>query len=422
MTIACKSSAKGRPGLWVLALLLLALALVPARAQQAASTSAPTILPDIVDARVLANPQRARLVLDLSAPTEFAIASLDKPDRIVVDVKASGLRGEPEGKPAGQGLISGFSVRMAAPGRGRAELVLTGPAQVQQAYVLDAFDDQPARLVVDLIPDSPEHFAKAVALDFAAAKARAEGNVVADTPTAPGASNVEAKGARPLIVIDPGHGGVDGGAEAADGVKEKTIVLAFAKALQKLLVAAGRFDVALTRQDDTFLKLEDRVSLARRNKADLFISIHADTFQDSSIRGASIYIRDERATDVLDKVLADSENKADLVAGFTPPEAPPRVVDVLVDLMRRQMRRQSYIAAEDMAASLGPSVRLRRYPVRRANFFVLQAPDVPSVLVELGFLSNPRDIENLTAGEWRDRTAEALARGISAYFDGQMQK
>jgi N-acetylmuramoyl-L-alanine amidase len=206
-------------------------------------------------------------------------------------------------------------------------------------------------------------------------------------------------------------------ASTIDGIKEKDIVLAFSLRLQELLVASGRFDVALTREKDTFLRLEERVALARTNKADLFISIHADSFQQPEISGASVYTRDENATDVLDKVLADNENKSDVIAGFVMPEMTPAVVDILLDLMRREMRVQSFMAAQAIVHQLEPSVPLRRFPVRQADFLVLQAPDVPSVLVELGFLSNAEDIANLLQSEWQDRTAEAIARGISAYFD-----
>jgi N-acetylmuramoyl-L-alanine amidase len=268
----------------------------------------------------------------------------------------------------------------------------------------------PARLIVDIIPATPEEFAANVERDLAAATPVA-------TPTPAGGSELPIA-TRPLVVIDPGHGGIDSGAETASGIKEKDIVLAFALKLQQLLVGSGRFDVALTREDDSFLKLEERVALARTNKADLFISIHADSFQQPDIRGASVYTRDENATDVLDKVLAENENKVDVIAGFTMPQMAPQVVDILLDLMRREMRHQSYLAAQSIVHQLEPSVQLRRFPVRQADFFVLQAPDVPSVLVELGFLSNAEDRENLLTGEWQDRTANALARGISAYFDG----
>lgn len=386
---------------------------MPAAAQEVVD---PTVLPEVLDARVTTTDERARLILDLGGATEFAIASLDDPDRIAIDVRASGLKFAAPPDVAGTGMVSSFSVEMAEAGRARTLLVLATPAQVQQAYVLKAIADQPARLVVDLIPDTRESFTARVAANLAAslAKQNAAQQVVPVAPALPDGSGAT----KPLVVIDPGHGGIDNGASTPNGVHEKDIVLAFALQLQEVLVRSGRFEVALTREDDSFLRLEERVALARQNKADLFISIHADTFQQREINGASVYTRDERATDVLDKVLAENENKRDIVAGFVVPEMQPAVVDILVDLMRRQMRRQSYEAAQSIVRQLQPSISLRRFPVRQADFFVLQAPDIPSILLEIGFLSNATDIANLQKSEWRDRAVDALARGIADYFDG----
>jgi N-acetylmuramoyl-L-alanine amidase len=370
-------------------------------------------LPNVIDARVTATEDRARLVVDLAERTAFSFVSLDEPQRLAIDVRAGTFSvPQPEGAPDQGGLITAYVIEQAAADRVRTTLTLNGPAQVQQAYVLDAFDGQPARLVVDIIPATAEEFATNVERDRAAYEA-----VVPAVSTPAGGSELPIA-SRPLVVIDPGHGGIDSGAETPDGVKEKDIVLAFSLRLQELLVASGRFDVALTREDDSYLRLEERVDLARSNKADLFVSLHADSFQQPEIRGASVYTRDENATDVLDKVLADNENASDVIAGFAMPTTmAPEVVDILLDLMRREMRVQSFMAAESIVHQLEPSVALRRFPVRQADFFVLQAPDVPSVLVELGFLSNASDIANLMQSEWRDRTAEAIARGISTYFD-----
>jgi N-acetylmuramoyl-L-alanine amidase len=368
-------------------------------------------LPSVLDVRVSSTDQRARVVLDLTGKTAFAIASLDQPDRIAVDVKALSLQFETAPPVFGQGIIEAYTIEIAEEGRARTTLQLNQPALVQQAYVLDPIGEQPARLVVDLILTTPDEFAIKVADDYAAAMAARP----VDDPAMPTDDVVSA--IRPLVVIDPGHGGIDNGATAPNGVREKDIVLAFALDLQKVLVASGRFDVALTREADTFLRLEERVTLARENKADLFVSLHADTFQQQDIRGASVYTRDEKATDVLDKVLADNENKSDIVAGFAMPDTPPQVVDILVDLMRRQMRKESYLAAQAIVKQLQPSVEVRRFPVRQADFFVLQAPDIPSILVELGFLSNAADIANLQKSEWRDKAVDALARGIADYFD-----
>lgn len=377
------------------------------------ATSLPP-LPNVIDARVTTTSDRARLVVDLAGRTEFSFVSLENPKRLAIDVRAGTFSvPEPEGVPSEAGLVSAYVIEQAAADRVRTTLTLTSPAQVQQAYVLDAFEGQPARLVVDIIPATAEEFATNVERDKLASETGAPA-----VPTPAGGSELPEIASRPLVVIDPGHGGIDSGAETADGIKEKDIVLAFSLRLQELLIESGRFDVALTREDDSYLRLEERVALARANKADLFLSIHADSFQQPEIRGASVYTRDENATDVLDKVLADNENASDVIAGFAMPTTmAPEVVDILLDLMRREMRVQSYMAAQAIVHQLEPSVALRRFPVRQADFFVLQAPDVPSVLVELGFLSNASDMANLTRSEWRDRTAEAIARGVSSYFD-----
>jgi N-acetylmuramoyl-L-alanine amidase len=376
-------------------------------------------LPDVLAARVTSTPERARLVLDLGAETAFATLSLDEPQRIAIDVRVGGLDAAVVGETVGEGdgLVGSFTVSQVAPDRVRTVLNLSGPAQVQQAYVLEAFDDQPARLVVDLVESEADAFAAAVVADLARGPGTSS-EIAAQGSTEPGQSNIAAS-TRPLVVIDPGHGGIDSGAEAAGGIREKDIVLAFSLELQRILVESGRFDVALTREDDSYLLLEERVALARQNRADMFVSIHADSFGQSEIRGASLYLRDERATDVLDEVLADGENRVDIIAGFAVPQGAlaPQVVDILVDLMRREMRIQSFMAAQAIVEALEPSIELRRFPVRQADFFVLQAPDVPSVLVELGFLSNPSDVANLQESEWRRRSAEAIARGIASYFD-----
>ena len=387
--------------------------------QAHAQTESIEDLPNVLDARVSTTPERARLIVDLSGPSKFAIVSMDGPDRIAIDVQAFDIKILAPADVAGKGIVSGFTVEMADVGRARTILTLAQPAQVQQAYVMDAVADQPARLVVDLIPDTADGFKARVAADLAASQAL-QGAAAAAQPADQATQSPETE-VRPLVVIDPGHGGVDNGATAPNGVHEKDITLAFALDLQKILIDSGKYDVALTREDDTYLTLNERVDLARKNKADLFISLHADTFQQSEIRGASVYTRDENATDVLDKVLADGENRYDIVAGFAVPQATPAVMDLLVDLMRREMRRSSFMAAQSLIKELEPNVALRRFPVRQADFFVLQAPDVPSVLVELGFLSNASDIANLQKPEWRDRVVEALARGIGDYFESTKQ-
>jgi len=385
----------------------------PGFAQAAVSVD----LPALLAVRVSNSEGRARLIVDMDKVTSFAFVSLTNPLRIAIDVRSKGFAPDIAGTPAGQGFVDKFAVEKVSADRVRTVLSLNVPAQVQQAYWLEAIDNQPARLVVDLIADNAQNFTARAELDlYASEQSRQTGTPLSNVPNAPGTSEVTAT-SRPLILIDPGHGGIDGGAKTPDGIEEKTLTLAFARQLQKVLIASGRFDVALSRDNDSFMQLDERVQLARTNKADLFISIHADTFEDPAIRGASIYTRDEQATDVLDKVLADQENKADLLSGLVKQDTSDAVVGLLVDLMRREMRRQSYLAADAILRQLRPTIRVRRFPLRRAGFFVLQSPDVPSILLELGFLSNRADENNLISPSWRLRMSEAVARGIVAYFD-----
>jgi N-acetylmuramoyl-L-alanine amidase len=398
-----------------------------------AQEDAPSDLPSVEAARVSTTPERARLILDLSAVTEFAVASIGDPNRIVVDVKAGSVPTIATQPVAGQGIVASFTTTIAGADRVRVELALTTPSMVQQAYLLEAVGDQPARLVVDLVTTTPEDFAARAAADLANSIDRVVPHAVASAEPPPSAGPAPSSEfavaeappvadtpppaeSRPLIVLDPGHGGVDNGASAPSGIHEKDITLAFALQLRDLLVASGKFDVAMTREDDTYLTLNERVDLARANKADLFISLHADTFQQADIRGASIYTRDERAADILDKVLTAGETHADVVAGYLPADAKPAVADILVDLMRRQVRQQAYLAAGDIVKAMEPSVTLRRFPVRQADFFVLQAPDIPSMLIELGFMSNSADIQNLESDQWRDKVVGAIATGVEGYF------
>lgn len=408
----------------------------------------PMALPDVVAVRVSTTPDRGRLIIDLSGTTQFAIASLDVPNRIVIDVRAEKVSVEAQPPVAGSGIVASYTTVMAAEGRARTEIVLNAPAVVQQAYMLAAIDDQPARLVVDLIQTTEQDFAARVAADRANAlgagaspppaassepssqpPAEPASEAAAEASAAPPAASTEPSvvaaepsqeivvEGKPLIVIDPGHGGNDNGASAPSGIHEKDITLDYALHLRDKLLATGKFDVALTREDDIYLSLNQRVDIARENKADMFISLHADSFQQPDIHGASIYMRDERATDILDAILAAGENRRDIVASYLEPETVPAVADILLDLMRRQVRKQAFIAASAIEKALEPNIAMRRFPVRQADFFVLQAPEVPSLLIELGFMSNALDIKNLEDQGWRDKVLAAIATGVGTYFD-----
>jgi len=377
----------------------------------------------ILDVRIASAPERSRIVFDLSAEVGYSTFPIDEPDRLVIEFNVDNIADAAPASVEGSGLLSKMSVGMIDDGLARAVIFLNEPVQVADISIVEAEGDQPTRLVIELEPGTREVFDAAVA----AIKAQQEAAAAQPQPeTAPLVPNVE-EGAttplnvRPLIIIDPGHGGIDMGAQAVSGEYEKDIVLQIAKRLQAELVALDRFDVALTRDGDSFLTLNERVQLARDNQANLFVSLHADSFDQPDVRGGSVYTRDEKATDVLDKVMAENENQADLVAGFSPPSEDNGVVDILVDLMRRETRRQSYVAAQQIVRQMSGRITMRPHPLRQADFFVLQAPEVPSVLIEMGFLSNEADLNNFAKADWQQKVAQALALGIAKYFDVSVQ-
>ncbi|WP_051213734.1 N-acetylmuramoyl-L-alanine amidase [Maritalea myrionectae] len=382
----------------------------------------------ILDARLAVGPDKSRLVVDLSAVAGYATFPIDQPDRLVVELGVEKLADDAPTELKTDGLVRETAIGMVDEGRARLVLFLNKPVQVTTIEMLEAVGEQPARLVVEIAEGEREIFDQAVARSKAllTGQAGAEDKAAAETPEAPSTPTTE--GAlpsvvqiRPLILLDPGHGGIDGGAKAENGLEEKHVVLEFAKRVQKHLLATDKFDVALTRTGDEFLSLNERVELARENKASLMISLHADSFDDPNVRGASVYTRDEAATDVLDKVLAEGENRVDLIAGFDAPKDDDQVVNILIDLMRRETRRQSFLAARSIVDDIETQLPMRPYPLRRADFFVLQSPEVPSILLELGFLSNGLDMENLAEESWQEKAAQALAQGIVKYFDAEAQ-
>jgi N-acetylmuramoyl-L-alanine amidase len=221
-----------------------------------------------------------------------------------------------------------------------------------------------------------------------------------------------------LIVLDPGHGGIDTGSRAKTGVNEKDVVLAFSLALRKQLAESGKYRVAMTRDDDTYVPLGERVQFARSRGAALFISIHADFLPPSEGQadGASIYTLSEHASDTEAARLADTENKADVIAGVDLTAEPDDVANILVDLAQRETKTFSVQFARTAMGELKTATRLHKRPLKSAGFKVLTAPDVPSVLIELGYMSDKGDLSHLTSPVWRTRTTAALAQAVDTYF------
>jgi N-acetylmuramoyl-L-alanine amidase len=227
----------------------------------------------------------------------------------------------------------------------------------------------------------------------------------------------QAKDARPVIMIDPGHGGIDPGAAGSGHVVEKDLVLSFAQRLKKKLEASGRYKVLMTRDEDVFVSLGARVKAARAAQADLFISIHADSISGGQdVRGLTVYTGSERASDADSARLADRENKADAAAGVESGDMPDDVSDILQELTLRETRGFSHGFATRLVGEFDAVARLNKNPHRQARFQVLRAHDVPSVLVELGYLSSQKDLDQLMSEEWRLKMASAMAVAVDRFF------
>jgi N-acetylmuramoyl-L-alanine amidase len=222
-----------------------------------------------------------------------------------------------------------------------------------------------------------------------------------------------------VIVIDPGHGGVDPGAISLGGVYEKAITLGVAEEIARQLNASGRYKVVMTRADDTFIRLRERVAIARQANADLFISIHADSLNNHAIGGMSIYTLSETASDHEAEALATKENKADIIAGVDLRDESPQVSTILIDLAQRETKNLSAKLARAVIDEIGHDRPLLPRPHRFAGFAVLTAPDVPSVLIELGYLSNRTDERELLDPGHRQRFARGIERAIDRFFAAQ---
>ncbi len=387
-----------------LALAILSL-VAPAGAQQAPTSAGAQMA---VDARVAGDGSRTRFVADFAGEVGISVFTLADPYRVVIDLPEVRFHlGEDLGK-SGRGLISAFRYGMISAGKSRIVLDATGPVAVDKAFVLPPVEGQPARMVIDVVPTSRDAFLETAALQ------RAE---MAESVAAAAPAIVDSgRDGRLRIVLDPGHGGIDSGAVGQAGTLEKSVVLAFAASLGEQLEASSRFEVFMTRDDDSFVRLNDRVEFARGHHADLFISIHADSFRGHDIRGATIYTVSEKASNDMAAAIAAGENRSDILAGLDLAATETGVADILLDLARRETKNFSIQFARDLVDHLGASTVLFKNPHQEAGFMVLMAPDVPSVLVELGYLSNADDERTLLSEAWRSETAEAVAGAIEAFF------
>lgn len=355
----------------------------------------------------------AALIVDLAEETGFRIAALVQPARLVIDLDRTVFQsGAARSGNQAVGPVSGFRSGLFLAGQSRIVIDLVRPALVERAdFVRQA---GMARLVLQIRTVPEPAFTERVAADTALRLAR---RPPADPPPSPRTDP------QPLVVIDPGHGGIDPGASGVRGEMEKDVVLAFARDLRDRLTAAGRVAVALTREEDVFVPLGQRVAFARSRGAALFVSLHADSLSgETDVRGASVYTLAERASDAEAERAAEKENRADLVAGLEQDEeARGGVESILGDLARRETRAFAQVAARNAVSAIRHVARLHKKPLRSAGFRVLRAPDIPSILIELGYLSNLEDVAALTEAASRARIVEKLAEAIEKFAQAEQE-
>ena len=385
---------------------------------QAPAPAAVSIYPIASDARLAGDAAQTRFVLDLDKPIAHRAFVLADPYRVVIDIPQVSFQLPAGVGTAGRGLIKAFRYGLVMPGGSRIVFDLTGPAKIANSYVLDAANGQPPRLVLELTEVDRTAFMQSLATEPRPALRPA----VADPkPAAAPAAPAKPAGPpdnRPVIVIDPGHGGPDNGTQAGGSdLMEKNLVLTFGLALRDRIAKSGKYRVVMTRDDDTFVPLDERVRIARGQSAALMVSIHADALArgEGDAQGATIYTLSEKASDVQAERLAEAENRSDSIAGVTMSEEPV-VADILIDLAQRETRTFSNRFARILMGEMKTTVRLHKHPLKSAGFRVLKAPDVPSVLVELGYVSNKGDREHLVSENWRNRTVGAMSQAIDAFL------
>jgi N-acetylmuramoyl-L-alanine amidase len=373
----------------------------------AAPAESPVVATDM---RIGGDDKQTRFVVDLNRKIDLAVFTLADPYRVVVDLPQTTFTLPAKAGEQARGLVKAFRYGLIMQGGSRIVLDTKGPVRLEKAFVLDAAEGQPARLVLDLTATDRASFMRNIVLENRPAHSAS----IKTSETPPKIDNDP----RPLIVLDPGHGGIDTGTKGSGGELEKDVVLAFAQTLREKLESSGKYRVAMTRSDDTFIPLAERVRFARSRSAGLFISVHADALprREGQAEGATVYTLSENASDAEAARLAEAENKADVIAGVDLTTEPDDVANILVDLAQRETKTFSMQFARTVVGELKTAARLHKQPLKSAGFKVLLAPDVPSVLVELGYMSTKDDLKQLTSASWRARTAQALAQAVDSFF------
>ena len=369
-------------------------------------------LPIVMSARIGEHQDRTRLVIELSDPVNLRAFSLANPDRVVIDMPEVSWRLGAPPRPSGFGAVKSYRYGQFRIGNSRMVIDLNQPVSVSDALVLPPSAGFGYRVVIDLFPTTRPKFDAQAGWPADLKKRESDAEKLA----AMIASQQAPAGGKKVIVLDPGHGGLDAGTTGVNGLMEKDLALAEALKLAGVLRSRG-YSVVMTRDNDTFIPLRQRVAIARANRADLFIALHADSNPDPAITGTSIYTLNDGRSDREAAALARRENQSDIIAGVDLSGENNPVAPILINLAQRDTRNRSSEFAANALKSVGQVTDLlARSPHRSASLAVLVAPDVPAVLIELGYLSNGGDAAQMNSDSWRAKVAQAIADAVDAQF------
>jgi N-acetylmuramoyl-L-alanine amidase len=367
---------------------------------------------------VLGDQKETVFQLTLTEGVTAEVYSLAKPYRVIIDLPDVGFTLPADAGRDGRGLVQAYRYGQFAEGKARIVLDTTGPVTIARAAMTNARSGSGVVLTVELRPSNAAAFGEGTGGGRQAAEAAPAAAIFDSARAAPPKAADQDK---PVIVIDPGHGGIDPGAVGAGNLLEKHLVFAVAKRVQEQLESTGRYTVVMTRARDVFVSLSDRLAISRKAQSDLFISIHADSIESTyaqSIKGATIYTLSERASDAEARAIAEKENASDLIAGLdvAKGEENDDVKNILIDLMKRETANFSAEFSRTLVRSLKSNVSLSRDPERAAAFKVLRQTHAPSVLVELGYVSNPDESRQMQSVAWQAKVAASIAAAVEAYF------